>query len=122
VLDQVKPANSVFPPQKILIYGVQGIGKNTLAATFKAPILLQIEDGSAAIDIRGDDLFELIVHIPVAVLLRLFDHALDLRKKHQAVEVGPVRQLTTGGGGRGSVGGEYRKRVWSGAGFSRSWK
>jgi hypothetical protein len=51
VLDQIKSANSVFPPQKILIYGVQGIGKNTFAATFKAPILLQIEDGSAAIDI-----------------------------------------------------------------------
>lgn len=51
MLDQIRPANSVFPPQKILIYGVQGIGKNTFAASFKSPILLQIEDGSAAIDI-----------------------------------------------------------------------
>lgn len=51
MLDQIRPANSVFPPQKILIYGVQGIGKNTFAATFKAPVLLQIEDGSAALDI-----------------------------------------------------------------------
>lgn len=51
MLDQVKPANSVFPAQKILIYGVQGIGKNTFAATFKAPVLLQVEDGSAALDI-----------------------------------------------------------------------
>jgi len=51
MLELIKPANSVFPPQKILIYGVQGIGKNTFAATFKAPVLLQIEDGSAAIDI-----------------------------------------------------------------------
>jgi len=51
MLDQIKPANSVFPPQKILIYGVQGIGKNTFASTFKAPVLLQIEDGSAALDI-----------------------------------------------------------------------
>lgn len=51
MLDLVKPANAVFPPQKILIYGVQGIGKNTFAATFKAPVLLQIEDGSAALDI-----------------------------------------------------------------------
>lgn len=51
MLDQIRSANAVFPPQKILIYGVQGIGKNTFAATFKSPILLQIEDGSAAIDI-----------------------------------------------------------------------
>jgi len=51
MLDQIKPANSVFPPQKILIYGISGIGKNTFASTFKAPVLLQIEDGSAALDI-----------------------------------------------------------------------
>lgn len=51
MLDQIRPANSVFPPQKILIYGVQGIGKNTFAATFRDPVLLQIEDGSAALDI-----------------------------------------------------------------------
>lgn len=51
MLELVKPANAVFPPQKILIYGVQGIGKNTFAATFKSPVLLQIEDGSAALDI-----------------------------------------------------------------------
>lgn len=51
MLNQIKPANSAFPPQKILVYGVQGIGKNTFAATFAAPVLLQIEDGSAALDI-----------------------------------------------------------------------
>ena len=51
MLDLVRPANFVFPAQKILIYGVQGIGKNTFAATFRAPVLLQIEDGSAALDI-----------------------------------------------------------------------
>lgn len=51
MLNTIRPANAVFPPQKILIYGVQGIGKNTFASTFKAPVLLQIEDGSAALDI-----------------------------------------------------------------------
>ena len=51
MLDQIKPANTTFPAQKILIYGVQGVGKNTLAATFKAPVLIQIEDGSAALDL-----------------------------------------------------------------------
>lgn len=51
MLDQIRSSGAVFPPQKVLIYGVQGIGKNTFAATFAKPILLQIEDGSAALDI-----------------------------------------------------------------------
>ena len=33
-----------FPPQKILIYGVPGVGKTTFAATFPSPILLRAED------------------------------------------------------------------------------
>jgi hypothetical protein len=66
MLDQIRPANAVFPPQKILIYGVQGIGKNTFAATFAKPVLLQIEDGSAALDIPAFPLatsFQAVVDI-----------------------------------------------------------
>ena len=74
MLDQIRSANSVFPPQKILIYGVQGIGKNTLAATFARPILLQIEDGSAAIDILA---------FPLAVTLQGFmDSIAALKGEH----------------------------------------
>jgi hypothetical protein len=51
VLDKVTKANSVFPPQKIVCYGVPKIGKTTFGATFERPILLQIEDGASAIDI-----------------------------------------------------------------------
>lgn len=40
-----------FPPQKIVIYGVPGIGKTTFAATFPNPILLRTEDGADALDI-----------------------------------------------------------------------
>ena len=40
-----------FPPQKILIYGVPGVGKTTFASTFPSPILLRAEDGAAALDI-----------------------------------------------------------------------
>lgn len=65
MLDQIKPANAVFPPQKILIYGVQGIGKNTFASTFKAPVLLQFEEGSAALD------------IPAFPLIHVFQGAID---------------------------------------------
>lgn len=51
MLDQIKLANSVFSPQRILIYGVQGIGKNTFASTFEKPVLIQTEEGSEAIEI-----------------------------------------------------------------------
>lgn len=37
--------------QKIIIYGVPGIGKTTFAGTFPKPILLRTEDGAAALDI-----------------------------------------------------------------------
>lgn len=40
-----------FPPQKILIYGVPGVGKTTFASTFPAPILLRTEDGASALNI-----------------------------------------------------------------------
>ncbi len=39
-----------FPPLKILIFGVPGIGKTTFATTFPKPILLRTEDGANAID------------------------------------------------------------------------
>lgn len=44
-------SGDVFPPQKILIYGVQGLGKTTFGATFEKPILLRTEDGAAALNI-----------------------------------------------------------------------
>jgi hypothetical protein len=50
MLDQIRPGNEVFPPLKILIYGTQGIGKNTFASTFKAPVVIQTEEGSEALD------------------------------------------------------------------------
>lgn len=64
MLDLIKPANSIFPPQKILIYGVQGIGKTSFAATFERPVLLPIEDGAAAIDIMS---FPRVVEWPQVV-------------------------------------------------------
>lgn len=40
-----------FPPQKLVVYGVPGIGKTTFAATFPTPLLLRTEDGAGALDI-----------------------------------------------------------------------
>lgn len=44
-----KPANSTFKPERILMYGVQGIGKNTFASTFESPVIIQTEEGSQAL-------------------------------------------------------------------------
>lgn len=59
MLDTIRKANATFPPQKIILYGVEGIGKTTFGATFDAPVLLPVEDGAAAIDI---DAFPLITN------------------------------------------------------------
>lgn len=40
-----------FSPQKIVVYGIPGIGKTTFAATFNKPILLRTEDGAGALDV-----------------------------------------------------------------------
>lgn len=50
---EIKPANSNFPAQKFLVYGIPGIGKTLFGSTFKNPVLLPIEDGASAIDIMA---------------------------------------------------------------------
>jgi len=50
-LENIRPANAEWKPQKILLYGVQGLGKTTFGATFERPILIRTEDGAAGIDI-----------------------------------------------------------------------
>lgn len=57
MLTNIRRANEFFPPQKIVCYGVQGIGKTSFGATFEKPILLPVEDGAAAIDV---DTFPLV--------------------------------------------------------------
>lgn len=44
-------SSRVWRPQKIVIYGVPGIGKTTFAATFPAPVLVRTEDGARTMDI-----------------------------------------------------------------------
>jgi GTPase SAR1 family protein len=39
-------------PQKVLIYGVEGIGKSTLASKFPAPVFIDVEDRTAHLDIK----------------------------------------------------------------------
>jgi hypothetical protein len=52
MLDKIHKANSFVPPQKIVVIGVQGIGKTTFGATFQDPVLLRTEDGAHAIDVN----------------------------------------------------------------------
>src|SRR4051812_2649842 len=40
-----------FKPPRILIYGVQGIGKTTMISQAPDPIMVQTEDGEGVIDI-----------------------------------------------------------------------
>ncbi len=50
-LQSVASARTLYRPQRFILYGVQGIGKTTAAATFAAPIVLRTEDGTCAIDV-----------------------------------------------------------------------
>lgn len=49
-LESIKHGVSFAPP-RILIYGVQGIGKSTMLAQAPNPIMIQTEDGEGVIDI-----------------------------------------------------------------------
>ena len=40
-----------FSPQKVVVYGIPGVGKTTFASTWPKPILLRTEDGAGALDI-----------------------------------------------------------------------
>lgn len=53
MLELIRPSNASFPAQKILAYGVPGIGKTSFGATFERPVLLPIEDGAAAINMQS---------------------------------------------------------------------
>ena len=64
MLDTIRKANATFPPQKVVVYGVQGIGKTSFGATFESPILLPVEDGAAAIDV---DAFPLVTQFEQVV-------------------------------------------------------
>ena len=50
-LQSVINSRDVYHPQRIMLYGVQGIGKSSCAATFASPILLRTEDGVGALDV-----------------------------------------------------------------------
>lgn len=42
---------TVAKPQKVLIYGPEGVGKSTLAAQFPKPLFVDTEDGTGALDV-----------------------------------------------------------------------
>ena len=50
-LNSIEPANANWKPQKIIICGVQGLGKGTFGSTFEKPILVRTEDGAGALSI-----------------------------------------------------------------------
>ena len=50
-LNAITPANKSWQPQKILVYGVQGLGKSKFGSTFENPIFIRTEDGAAALNV-----------------------------------------------------------------------
>lgn len=50
-LGNIRLANETWQPQRVLIYGTQGLGKSTFGSTFENPILLQTEDGAGNLPI-----------------------------------------------------------------------
>jgi hypothetical protein len=53
MLELIQKANTVVKPQKIVVIGVQGIGKTTFGATFQNAVLLPVEDGASAVDVNA---------------------------------------------------------------------
>lgn len=53
LLELVKPANADWQAQKIVVYGVQGIGKTSFGATFDDAILAPVEDGAGNVNIQS---------------------------------------------------------------------
>lgn len=45
-------SGKVIRPQKVVIYGAEGIGKSTLAAQFPHPLFIDTEGGTAQLDVR----------------------------------------------------------------------
>lgn len=74
MLNTIRKANSTFPPQKIVAYGVQGIGKTSFGATFDSPVLLPVEDGAAAVDIESFPLITQFEQIVEAITALHEDH------------------------------------------------
>lgn len=68
MLSQIRKGRDVLPPQKIVLYGVAGIGKTTFGGTFESPILLPIEDGIGKLDIN---------HFPVATTYQQVEDAMS---------------------------------------------
>lgn len=71
---EIKLANSVFPAQKFLVYGIPGIGKTSFGATFRNPVLLPVEDGASAIDIMALPLATTYAQVIESIKFLMGDH------------------------------------------------
>lgn len=54
IMDKIK-TGKIDRPQKIVLYGVEGIGKSTFASHFPNPIFLDLEEGTAQLDVARVD-------------------------------------------------------------------
>jgi AAA domain len=66
-LSSIASASAEWKPQKIVLYSVQGLGKNTFASTFNKPIILPTEDGGGAIDVPTFPMLKSITDVEAAI-------------------------------------------------------
>lgn len=65
-LNSIKHGQDIRPP-RIFVYGVEGIGKSTFAASAPSPIFLQTEDGLGALDVPRFPMIESVDHVRQAI-------------------------------------------------------
>jgi AAA domain len=59
-------ATATLPP-RILIHGLEGVGKTTLAARFPDPVFLQIEDGTGNLELVTFGLLDSLAAVQEAI-------------------------------------------------------
>lgn len=108
-------SGKIQKPQKVLIYGTEGVGKTTLAAQFPSPLFIDIEGGSGHLDVnrlpQPDswsmllDEIRYIYDCPAAcggtLVIDTLDWAQQLCAKHICAQHDGVNSIEDFGYGRG---------------------
>jgi hypothetical protein len=96
LLQQVQRGRSHLPP-RILVYGTEGVGKSSLAATTPKPIFIQTEDGLGEIDCDKFPLAKSLEDVVAALTeLETQQHDYPSRQTRHPVRIRHRRNLLGG--------------------------